>query len=68
MRLDWQYDLYNEEIQTATALGVTSVPAVWNNIELLRRKKRLEFILAEDEELLIAAAATMEVIKNRWVH
>ena len=68
MRLDWQYDLYNEEIQTATALGVTSVPAVWNNIELLRRKKRLEFILAEDEELLMAVAAAMEVIKNKWVH
>ena len=41
------------------------------NIELLRRKRekdRLEFILAEDEELLMAVAATMEVIKNRWVH
>src|SRR3990172_4795185 len=38
------------------------------NIELLRRKKRLEFILAEDEELLMVAAAAMEVIKNRWVH
>jgi len=38
------------------------------NIELLRRKKRLEFILAEDEELLMAVAAAMEVIKNKWVH
>ena len=61
-------DIFDSQIFDTGAEEVVS-PGI--NIELLRRKRekeRLEFILAEDEELFMAVAAAMEVIKKRWVH
>jgi len=50
MRLDWQYDLYNEDIQTATALGVTIGPAVWNSLGIEREWLQYEEWLSTTTE------------------
>src|SRR3990170_7684408 len=50
MRLDWQYDLYNEDIQTATALCVTIGPAVWNSLGIEREWLQYEEWLSTTTE------------------
>ena len=65
-------------IASAEAFGITQITLQEDlfgapiNVELFRRKRekeQLELILAEDEELFMMVASTMEVVKNRlWVH
>ena len=71
-------DFSGNGIASAEAFGITQITLQEDlfgapiNVELFRRKRekeQLELILAEDEELFMMVASTMEVVKNRlWVH